>query len=99
PARRSDPRCALEQLVRPAPAGLPPGFSGGVLGAVGALPVLALARALAFRFGRPPALPGAESAVGDVKLASYAEIAVAIIVIPGAAWFFGSFMPEVMERR
>jgi hypothetical protein len=78
--------------------GLPRGLGGAALGAIGALPALALVRSLSMRAGSIPRLPGAELSHRDVKLATFAEIVAAIILIPVFAWIFGRVIPAALER-
>ncbi len=68
-------------------------------GALGALPLVAIARGAAERFSGLPALPGAERLLGDVKQASYAEAAVLCAAVPAAALFFGRIFPDRLESR
>jgi hypothetical protein len=68
-------------------------------GAFGALPLLPPARGLAARLAGPPILPGAERLAGDIKAATWAELAVLIFVLPAAAFFFGRMLPAWIRRR
>ena len=75
------------------------GLLGAVGGALGALPLLALARTLAARLFPAAALPGAERVAGDVKQASYLEVAVLFTAVPAAALFFGRALPRYLQAR
>lgn len=72
---------------------------GAVGGALGTLPLLALARTLAARLFPVVALPGAERVAGDVKQASYLEVAVLFTAVPAAALFFGRVLPRYLQAR
>ena len=72
---------------------------GAIGGALGALPLLALARSLAMKLFSVPALPGAERITLDVKQATYFETAVLLIFVPAAAIFFGRILPAALESR
>ena len=72
---------------------------GAVGGALGVLPLLALARTVAARLFPPAVLPGAERIAGGVKQASYLEIAVLFTVVPAAALFFGRVLPRYLRAR
>ena len=72
---------------------------GAAGGALGALPLLAPARTLATKLFPVPALPGAERITLDVKQATYFEVAVLLIVVPAAAFFFGRILPAVLATR
>jgi hypothetical protein len=72
---------------------------GTIGGALGALPLLALARTVATGLFPLPALPGAERLTRDVKQATYFEVAVLVIGVPAAALFFGRILPLLLEAR
>jgi hypothetical protein len=72
---------------------------GAVGGALGALPLLPIARGLAQRLAGPPRLPGAELVAGDIKAGTWAELAVLVLVVPASAFFFGRLLPELVNRR
>ncbi len=72
---------------------------GAIGGAIAGLPAVSLARDLALWVGSVPALPGAERAAGDVKLATFAEIAAIVLVLPAFSFFFGRLFPRFLERR
>jgi len=57
-----------------------------------------LARTLAARIVGPATLPGIERAAGDIKAATWAELAVLIFVLPAAALFFGRVLPDLIRR-
>ncbi len=71
---------------------------GALGGAFGALPLLPQARGLAARITGPPILPGAERLAGDIKAATWAELAVLIFVVPAAAFFYGHVVPGLIRR-
>ena len=64
-------------------------------GALGALPLIPIARTLAMRVSGPPRLMGRELADYDFKSATYAEAAVFLLIVPLAALFFGRWLPRV----
>ena len=72
---------------------------GGLGGAIGALPSLSIARGLAERWAGPATLPGAERLAGDVKAATWAELAVFVFLVPASAFVFGRLLPDVIRRR
>jgi hypothetical protein len=72
---------------------------GAIGGGLGALPLLALARAAATRLFPLPALPGAERLTRDVKQATYFETAVLLICVSAAAFFFGRILPAALKSR
>jgi hypothetical protein len=72
---------------------------GGLGGAIGALPSLPIARGLAERWVGPATLPGAERLAGDVKAATWAELAVFVFLVPTSAFLFGRLLPDVIRRR
>ncbi len=76
----------------------PDGIVGGLLGGLGVLPLLPIASGLAIRFFSPPALPGMERQLGDVKQATYAEAAVLLVAVPLAALFYGIVLPRLLEK-
>jgi hypothetical protein len=75
------------------------GFLGCVGGALGALPLVPAARSIATRFAPVPRLPGVERAVGDLKAATWAEVAALLVALPAAALFFGLVLPRFLEVR
>jgi hypothetical protein len=77
---------------------LPAGLLGGAGGAVGIVPLLPIASGLAIRFASPPALPGALRNAGDIKEATWAEVAVLLVAVPTAALLFGRLLPAVLAR-
>lgn len=77
----------------------PLGLIGGLGGGIGALPIVSAARSLALRVAPGPPMPGAEAASGDVKLATFAEAAVFVVVLPLIALAFGGLLPRWLERR
>jgi hypothetical protein len=68
-------------------------------GALGALPLIPIARTLAIQASGPPFLPGLEMASHDYKSATYAEAAVLLAAVPLAAFVFGRALPDWLERR
>jgi len=72
---------------------------GGLGGAIGALPSLSIARGLAERWAGPATLPGAERLAGDVKAATWGELAVCVFLVPASAFVFGRLLPDVIRRR
>lgn len=78
---------------------VPPGLIGGFGGAVGALPLVSVARGAALRVASLPRLPGAERVAGDVKLATFAEAATLLVAVPLAALVFGAVLPRRLEAR
>ena len=68
-------------------------------GALGALPLIPIARTLAIQASGPPRLPGMEMASHDYKSATYAEAAVLLAAVPLAAFVFGRVLPVWLERR
>ena len=72
---------------------------GAIGGALGSLPLTAVARGVAWRVFSPPSLPGAERLMRDVKEASYLEAAVLVAGVPLAALFFGRRLPSLLENR
>ena len=72
---------------------------GGLGGAIGTLPALPIARGLAERWAGPATLPGAERLAGDVKAATWAELAVCVFLVPASAFVFGRLLPDVIRRR
>jgi hypothetical protein len=46
-----------------------------------------------------PRLPGAELVAGDIKAGTWAELAILILAVPAAAFFFGSLLPDVIRSR
>ena len=72
---------------------------GGLGGAIGVLPSLSIARGLAERWAGPATLPGAERLAGDVKAATWAELAVCVFLVPASAFVFGRLLPDVIRRR
>lgn len=75
------------------------GLLGGACGALGAAPVVPVARGLAARVASPPLLPGVERVAGDLKAATWAEAAAVLVVVPAAALFFGLLLPRLLEAR
>jgi len=71
---------------------------GAIGGAIAGLPAVSLLRGLALRIGSVPFLPGAERSAGDVKLATFAEIAAIVLVVPAFSFFFGRLLPGFLER-
>jgi hypothetical protein len=72
---------------------------GTVGGALGILPIVAIARSAATRLFPVPSLAGAERLTGDVKPATYMETAAVLIAVPAAALFFGRILPEAARSR
>jgi hypothetical protein len=70
---------------------------GALGGACGSLPLLPIARGFAQRVAGPPRLPGAELAAGDIKAGTWAELAILILVVPAAAFFFGRLLPDFIR--
>jgi len=68
-------------------------------GAFGVLPLLPIARGRAQILGGPPLLPGAELMAGDIKAGTYAELAVLLLAVPAAAFFFGRLLPDFVHSR
>ena len=78
---------------------VPGGWIGGIFGGLGALPLLPIAAGIATRLAARPFLPGMELKHGDVKLATYAEAGVLLLVVPLAAFVFGIIVPRFLDTR
>ena len=72
---------------------------GTIGGALGALPLLSVARETAGRLWIPPALPGALAEARDLKAATYLEAFVLLFLIPACAFFFGGILPRWLALR
>jgi hypothetical protein len=68
-------------------------------GGIGALPVVSVARSLALRVAPDAAMPGAEAAARDVKLATFAEAGAFLVLLPLVALVFGGLLPRWFEKR
>jgi hypothetical protein len=68
-------------------------------GAAGTLALLPIARGLGLRLGSSPQIAGAEARAGDVKLATAFELAVCLVAVPLAAYFFGWLLPSRLSMR
>jgi hypothetical protein len=67
---------------------------GTVGGALGILPLVAIARSVATRLFPVPSLAGAERLARDVNAATYLETATLLLAVPAAAILFGKLLPE-----
>jgi hypothetical protein len=67
--------------------------------ALGVLPLLPGARGLAARLAGPPILPGMQLLKRDIKATTYAELAVLVVVVSIAAFFFGRLLPDWIRSR
>jgi hypothetical protein len=72
---------------------------GTIGGALGAVPILSVARETAGRLWTPPVLPGALAEARDLKAATYLEAFVLLFLIPASAFFFGVILPQWLARR
>src|SRR4029077_10946048 len=72
---------------------------GTIGGALGAVPLLSVARETAGRLWTAPRLPGAPAETRDLKAATYLEAFVLLFLIPASAVFFGVILPRWLARR
>jgi hypothetical protein len=72
---------------------------GTIGGALGAVPLLSVARETAGRLWTAPALPGALAEARDLKAATYLEAFVLLFLIPASAFLFGLILPRSLARR
>jgi len=72
---------------------------GTIGGALGAVPLVSVARETAGRLWTPPRLPGALAEARDLKAATYLEAFVLLFLIPASAFFFGVILPQWLARR
>ena len=72
---------------------------GTIGGALGAVPLLSVARETAGHIWTPPGLPGALAEARDLKAATYLEAFVLLFLIPASAFFFGVILPGWLARR
>ena len=77
----------------------PRGLLGAAGGVAGAIPLLPLARTFASRVFSLPRLPGAALQSGDIKEATYMEVAVLLLALPAAALVLGHLLPRLLETR
>src|SRR5260370_27923942 len=72
---------------------------GTIGGALGAVPLLSVARETAGHLWTAPRLPGALAEARDLKSATYLEAFVLLVLIPASAFFFGVILPRWLARR
>lgn len=73
---------------------------GGIIGgALGAVPLLSVARETAGRIWTAPGLPGALAEARDLKAATHLEAFVLLFLIPASALFFGLILPRWLACR